>query len=370
MRKLHYVLSLSLLCGVSHAGIIAHTDYTAGSVITAAGQNTNENTIVNEFNGNISAANLATNAVTTVKLLDSNVTYAKLDSTTQSTFTYVNTFGIYRRPVLTYISATAVDIEANTGTSNQTCVQFPNEQRCVTENTSPTSVNRRFIISENASNSGTKNSGLRSGYIATNNTWYALYAWKVSDNSTDFVIVGDTVTPVQANYSALNTAYGTNQWVYLGMIAAGDGSASASNILKFVQVGNQTAFYNACATQNAVVTTVPGILLAVNSSSAASLTYSYTNGTNIASRQIPAHLITGTFSTNAGVGAKLDIEDSGGGIYYFYQDGLSAGNIFVRVSNVSIASGLKVFLTVSSKGDIMLASFTDGVLGVGYNPQL
>lgn len=44
-------------------GIITHTDYTAGSVITAAGQNANENTIVNEFNGNIESANIAANTI-------------------------------------------------------------------------------------------------------------------------------------------------------------------------------------------------------------------------------------------------------------------------------------------------------------------
>lgn len=40
--------------------------------------NANLDTIYNEFNGNISAANLASNAVTTAKIADSNVTTAKL----------------------------------------------------------------------------------------------------------------------------------------------------------------------------------------------------------------------------------------------------------------------------------------------------
>lgn len=76
-------LLLTLIAGLSRtasAGLITHTDYTAGSAVSAAGQNANENTIVNEMNGNLSAANLAANAVTTPKIADANVTAAKLES--------------------------------------------------------------------------------------------------------------------------------------------------------------------------------------------------------------------------------------------------------------------------------------------------
>lgn len=62
MKKL---LSAICLFAISpcFAGVISHTDYTAGNVITAAGQNANENTIVNEFNGNINSANIAAQGV-------------------------------------------------------------------------------------------------------------------------------------------------------------------------------------------------------------------------------------------------------------------------------------------------------------------
>jgi hypothetical protein len=120
MKKL--LLIALLITQTADAGLITHTDYTSGNVITAAGQNTNENAVFNEFNGNISAANLATNAVTTAKITDANVTTAKLSQVLQDTFTLVGQMGTYRRPVLTFISVTTVDVEANTGTANQTCV--------------------------------------------------------------------------------------------------------------------------------------------------------------------------------------------------------------------------------------------------------
>ncbi len=83
MKKLHFTISftLSLLtAGLAQAGLITHTDYTAGSVITSAGQNSNENTIINEFNGNINSANIAANGVATSNIADSAVVTAKVNN--------------------------------------------------------------------------------------------------------------------------------------------------------------------------------------------------------------------------------------------------------------------------------------------------
>lgn len=51
MKKL--ILSLLFLPPSCYAGIITHNDYVSGNTITAAGQNANENTIINDYNGNI-----------------------------------------------------------------------------------------------------------------------------------------------------------------------------------------------------------------------------------------------------------------------------------------------------------------------------
>lgn len=53
-------------------------DFAAATTIVASEMNADLNTIYNEFNGSIAAANLASNAVTTAKILDANVTLAKL----------------------------------------------------------------------------------------------------------------------------------------------------------------------------------------------------------------------------------------------------------------------------------------------------
>lgn len=53
-------------------------DFAAATTIVASEANADLNTIYNEFNGSIAAANLASNAVTTAKILDANVTLAKL----------------------------------------------------------------------------------------------------------------------------------------------------------------------------------------------------------------------------------------------------------------------------------------------------
>jgi hypothetical protein len=115
---------------------------------------------------------------------------------------------------------------------------------------------------------------LRPTYSRTANIWYSIYAVKVQDNSTDFVIVGDSATPTQANYSALNTAYGTNGWVYLGYIRNGDNSGATNSILKFYQSGAVTYFGNT-ATGNS--NDGSGIRFATTAS-AGTLTYSASVG--------------------------------------------------------------------------------------------
>lgn len=52
--------------------------FSANTTISSSKVNANEDTIYNEFNGNISSANLATDAVVTAKIADSNVTTTKI----------------------------------------------------------------------------------------------------------------------------------------------------------------------------------------------------------------------------------------------------------------------------------------------------
>jgi hypothetical protein len=363
--KLHYVLGFSLLCAVSYAGTITHTDYTAGNVITAAGQNTNENAIVNEFNGNISAANLASNAVTTAKITDANVTLAKLDTALQSTFTYVNTLGAYRRPNLTFINVSLVDVEPNTGTLNQTCILFPDSQRCVTEDTSSSNKYRRFDITAVANyTAGTEDSGLVTGLTEGTSTWYAIYAVKSQINSSNFVLVGDTTPATQASYSNLNNRYGLNGWVYLGRIHNGDGTSGSatSDIQSFKQTGAIMKFSNRVAGSTI---DFAGFRMAT-SAGTSSLTYQAANG--VTGIVIPAEFLLGWYCGGAGAGStSTNIRERDQAVT------LSIGIGTVQFGGCYFANlgfGLTVTNGSSVSMDIVLGGFIDPQLGVGSNPQL
>lgn len=356
------VATLFLMVDVSYAGLISRTySYTDGNTITANENNTNENTLYSEINGNISTDNILDGTIQNGDVADTQFVVTKFASNVQSTFTYVNTIGVYRRPVLSWISFTTVDIENNTGTSNETCVHFPDQRRCVTENTGSTSVNRRFIITETASNSGTKNSGLRTGYVRTANTFYALYAWKVSDNSTDFVIVADTLTPVQANYATLNTFYGNNSWLYLGMIANGNNSDSTNTILNFRQTGSTTVLYSTCALN--VGLTGHGVRLA---STAGATSLTFTNGTTI-----PTHCnkTNGVQLSWAASASRLEASSVAGGGFLRIAGGSVINMTSVWIPLINDIS-LRDLAANSLAMDINLIGWMDDVLGTGYNPQL
>lgn len=298
------------------------------------------------------------------------VTYLNVSSLTVNGVNYTASsaadYAKYRRPNLQWVSVTTVDIENNTGTANQTCVLFPDANyRCVTEDTASTSVNRRFIITEAASNSGTKNSGLRTGYAEGASVKYALYAWKVSDNSTDFVVVGDTLAPTQANFSALNTFYGTNSWEFLAYAWNGDGSGN-SDILAFDQSGPYMAFRNTMA---GAVSTQEGYDIAFTGA-ATTLTYTYSaamTGTTgvpptikqinwgVSWESVAGNVIaqnSGANRTYISVNANSTIHSTG------YWSAASEG---VKLSN---GPG-------SSEGmDIYIRGYFDGALAAGVNPQL
>lgn len=371
------VAALSIVTGsIANAALITRTySYTDGNTLSANENNTNENTIYNEFNGNIESANIkdatiatadiADSNITTAKIADANVTVAKLSTPLQSTMTWVSAIGSYRRPVLQWISITTIDVEPNTGTANETCIYFPNDRRCVTENTGSTSVNRRAIITEAASMSGTKNSGLRSGYVETANIWYSIYAAKVTDNTTDFVLVLDTVTPTQSNFSALNTQYGTNGWVYLGVVRNGDNSGATSDLLAFHQSGNMSLFFNALADANSGVTAT-GIRL-VTSASAANITFTDVGG--FSGVQIPDTVFIGLVGSgmNLGSAGTVTLQDSAAAFTYMRFPGTA---IHYFVSTVYLPQSLKLTGTAASGLSIDLVGFYDKALGVGFNPQL
>lgn len=279
---------------------------------------------------------------------------------------YVDKLNNYRRPVLQYSSATVVNLETGiNGTSGQAQILFPDG----TLRTDSTASRINFDITRNCALSGSAQSGLRATLSETTNTWYALYAVKVSDSTTNFVVVGDTVLPLQANYSTLNSNFGSNSWVYLGLIRNGDNSAATADILNFVQVGNTTYFLNVVAsgaTNSAIAST--GLQMATTAG-ATTLTYSTSSGTG--ATNVPANVSHALWNTlNASVAGNMIVRNSGDTITYFINHANSASGTRQHMSPASAGVKLSNGPASSIAYDIHLTGVVDSVLGVGANPLL
>ncbi len=282
-----------------------------------------------------------------------------------------NPLSNYRRPVLQWVSITAVDVENNTGTANQTSIVFPDgTTRSVTEDTASTHKYRRFIITANAEfSSGTEDSGLRGDdngatpLSEANNTTYAIYAVKSTIDATKFVLVGDTRPPTQANFAALNTAYGTNGWIYLGYIFNGDGYSAAGDICDFVQSGNFTQFRNL---NNAIVDNGFGVTMA-NTAGATTLTYTYAAG--MGNTQIPDTVSNVIYEVHsAALTGNVIARDSSDNSSY-YQVYTAAGIVVQRfLAPASLGVKVSNGPATSVAYDILMAGFYDTALGIGGNP--
>jgi len=293
---------------------------------------------------------------------DSNGIPVASSTITTTILGYLANLFNYRRPVLQFGSITTVAIEAGivTGTSGDVTLLFRDGELRTTNNTTYTT----FNITRNAVLTGTKQSGLRSGLSEATSTWYAIYGVK-SQDSTDVIAVGDTVLPLQANYATLNSNFGSNGWVYLGMIRNGDFSSATGDILNFIQAGNMTLFINTCAGN---ARPMNGTLVATTGG-ATSLTYTYSSGTG--STNIPANLSHIRWNWAAGGTANsTDVTDTGGNVYMDRRPNDGGGRIAGQVLSPA-TYGLKLSNTgaTSVVFDIACAGFVDDALGVGTNPM-
>jgi hypothetical protein len=268
----------------------------------------------------------------------------------------------YRRPVLQFASVTTVSVESGivTGTSGDVSVLFPDGTLLTVNSTNQTT----FSITRNAvlSMSGGAQSGLRSGISEATNTWYELYAAKLTDSSTSFVVVGDTTLPLPANYSTLNSRYGTNAWVPLGLIRNGDNSGSTGDILTFVMSGNMTLFGNNCVGN---VLNAVGTRLA-SATGVNSVTYTYSSGTG--TTEIPNTISIGRITTMVRADTKRIAVGTGINNQLLWADGDSTTQSSGTSVWAPVAQGFIVGTQTGSNGDINLSGFIDNTLGVGSNP--
>jgi hypothetical protein len=273
----------------------------------------------------------------------------------------------YRRPVLQWNSITEVDVETNAGTggNDTTKIIFPDgDVRTVVEAYAGDQY-RRFNITQTASLVATHNSGLRSGESEANNTWYAIYAVKTTDDATKFVMVGTVTQPIYTNVSTLDGYFGTNGWVYLGMICNGN-AFSSGDILKFNQVGNRT-FLTAVETYT-YGGSGAGLQLAGNTAS--TLTWTYATGTS--GLVVPTTVKVGV------VNFGIDPSATGQNISILRSDTTRA---FLRITNgdadrilltrpLDLTEGFYISAPASIAMHIGLEGFDDSALGIGSNPLI
>ncbi len=273
---------------------------------------------------------------------------------------YVDTLFVYRRPVLQYSSGTVVNIETGiNGTSGQARILFPDG----TQRTDSTSGRINCNLAQVAALSGAWQSGVRTGTVSAN-TWYAIYAVKTTDDTAKFVTVADTVLPLQANFATLNSNFGANGWVYLGVVPYGDNSGATTAVPKFLMAGNRVMFYNACTGSASVVN--PGVRLATTAG-ATTLTYTYAAGTALGSAQVPNHLPFGMLTLQQQAGLLWNVTDSAAAVTVVLLRAISSTSNCWKLDH-PLTLGIINNPGTSCAQDVILSAYTDAVLGVGSNP--
>ena len=143
MKKLH--LGLLFVGSFCNATILTHTDYTAGNTITAAGQNANENLIINDYNGSIqgttansggSAVNIQQGSISTPDLRANAVTLSSATALGGApTGSYVNavataTITTIGKPVLLLGSAYCTSCQAGCVILKEDGTNVPGTEMC------------------------------------------------------------------------------------------------------------------------------------------------------------------------------------------------------------------------------------------------
>lgn len=309
---------------------------------------------------------LSSTTASTVLTVDGSKNITSSSVTTTQLSGFLNLYK-YRRPNLRYSSGSVVSVETGitTGTSGDATVLFPDgDLRTETGSgryQATTSQNAVFTHATLGNNQG----GIRSGSVATN-TWYAAYAVKVTTFSANWVMVLDTVLPIQGNYATLNSNFGTNSWVHLGLARYGDNSGATGVILEFRQAGAITIFYN--NNTNVIGFGMPGIMLA-SSAGAVSLTYSGSSGTG--ATDIPQnigleYIVAGCAS--GGTGGVSLAHGSGNPKYQSTTE--NASNRTAMNAWWPSNQDVQLIGVNSNAKAIMLAGFVDNALSGGPNPVL
>jgi len=263
----------------------------------------------------------------------------------------------YRRPTMSWVDVNTIQVGDTNDVSGASVVGilFPDG----TYRTSNDNAHQQCSLNTTAVLTATPNAGLRSSLSRTANTWYSVYAAKSGDGK--WVAVADNTAPTQANVSTLNSSYGTNGWVYIGMIRNGEGSfgGQTNQVLKFVQTGNQTLFYNPIGSG------FPAGFVITNTSGT-SLTY--TPAAGFGDQQIPNTLgilcynITIVPGSATEVGCQIASANT-----TLLRNAATAGSIWGGRLYFPGTVAINAFSGASGTLTISVAGFIDTVLGAGSN---
>ncbi len=233
----------------------------------------------------------------------------------------------YRKPRLEYTSADIVTCEASAiGIS---VVMGRDRLWTIYDTTLSLAVAANGQL---AAHTGTAVSGLGAGITRTANRWYYVYAVEVQGGTqtggVNAILVATELSPETANITTHNTNFGTDKWVYMGVIRNGYNDGTNTNVIvKFK--------YDECGylrfTEGTVNEEGLGVTMA-STTSATSLEYSIVIG-NAAAATIPPVATRCTFGGHR----------SNNGFEFHYRD-------IATDENHMIASGCyhKTSLTLSA----------------------
>jgi hypothetical protein len=272
----------------------------------------------------------------------------------------------YRKPGLVWYTGSTIALDTSTySTANTAQLLFPDGVM----RTEAQGGNFRMNATQTANwGNGTQQGGIRPTEVVNGaNTWENFYAVvsTMTGNTTDFVLVGSTFTPIPANISSLNSFFGTNTWTYEGAWPYGDGSGATTTFPKCFMNGNMTSCWNAASSNGA---SMPGVRLATTAA-ATSLSWSYTSGTSIASGQVPPQLTIGTIACGNGTGT-MNINDSGVATTPFLSSSNPGTNQIAYIADWPLVAGVRCANGGNNTSyDIFLRTWRDSSLGMGSNPQ-
>lgn len=138
----------------------------------------------------------------------------------------------YRKPRLVYSDDSIVTVEVNSPDTDESLVLLRDRLVTIVDRTCSLAVDAN---GETAADVGAAVSGRAAGVARTPNRWYYIYAVLVQygddNDGTKAILVATTTAPTSANIATHNTAWGTDKWVYMGVVRNGYNDGTNTDIV-------------------------------------------------------------------------------------------------------------------------------------------